>query len=85
VVLSLVCLIFSFGQYNPVDKMVHSYMGAGVGAVVSVIFVMFISVIELLVAFLQAFVFTMLTSVFLGIAIEEHHHDDHHEVAKAHH
>ena len=84
VVLSLVCLIFSFGQYNPVDKMVHSYMGAGVGAVVSVIFVLFISIIELLVAFLQAFVFTMLTSVFLGIAIEEHHHEEHH-AAEAHH
>lgn len=39
---------------------------------------LFIFVIELLVAYLQAFVFTMLSSLFIGIAVEEHAHDDHH-------
>jgi F-type H+-transporting ATPase subunit a len=31
-------------------------------------------VLELLVAFLQAFIFTMLTALFIGTAVEEHHH-----------
>ena len=37
---------------------------------------LFIMVIEILVAFLQAFIFTMLSSLFIGMAVEEH--DDHH-------
>ena len=34
----------------------------------------FIMVIEILVAFLQAFIFTMLSSLFIGMAVEEHDH-----------
>jgi len=34
--------------------------------------------LELLVAFLQAYVFTLLSSIYIGAAVEEHHHDDHH-------
>jgi F-type H+-transporting ATPase subunit a len=34
----------------------------------------FIFVIELLVAFLQAFIFTMLSSLFIGMAVVEHDH-----------
>lgn len=37
---------------------------------------LFLSIIELLVAFLQAYIFTMLTSLYFGAAVEEH--DDHH-------
>ena len=37
-------------------------------------FVVFISLIELLVGFLQAFIFTILSALFIGLAIEEHHH-----------
>ncbi|GAA4096259.1 F0F1 ATP synthase subunit A [Mucilaginibacter panaciglaebae] len=40
----------------------------------SVLFVVFMDVIELLVAFLQAYIFTMLTALFIGMAVEEHHH-----------
>ena len=36
---------------------------------------LFITVIELLVAFLQAFIFTMLSSLFIGMSVEEH--EDH--------
>lgn len=43
-------------------------------APVSVAFVLFMDVLELLVAFLQAFIFTMLTALFIGSAIEDHHH-----------
>lgn len=39
-------------------------------------FTIFISVIELLVAFLQAYIFTLLSALYIGSAVEEHHHDD---------
>ncbi|MBI3234521.1 MAG: F0F1 ATP synthase subunit A, partial [Bacteroidetes bacterium] len=48
-------------------------------SVFSVIFTLFMSCLELLVAFLQAYVFVFLSSLFFGQAIEEHHH------AEAHH
>ncbi len=40
----------------------------------SVPMALFISVLELLVAFLQAFLFTMLSALFIGAAVEEAHH-----------
>lgn len=40
---------------------------------------LFISVIEILVAFLQAFIFTMLSSLFIGMAVQDHDHAHHHE------
>ncbi len=48
--------------------------GVGVGAgvsVVSVLFSVFISLLECLVAYIQAFVFTMLTALYIGMAVEE--------------
>jgi len=39
-------------------------------------FSIFIYFLELLVAFLQAYIFTMLTSIFVGLAIGDHSHDD---------
>lgn len=41
---------------------------------ISVLLTLFISVIELLVAFLQAYIFTMLSALFIGLAVEEHDH-----------
>ncbi|WP_424492839.1 F0F1 ATP synthase subunit A [Salinimicrobium sp. GXAS 041] len=38
-------------------------------------FTIFISVIELLVAFLQAYIFTLLSALYIGAAVEEHDHD----------
>jgi F-type H+-transporting ATPase subunit a len=61
VLLSLLSLTFIF----------HSYL-AGVGAT---IFVVFINLIELLVAGIQAYVFTLFTSLYIGMAVVE---DDHH-------
>ncbi|NGF57000.1 F0F1 ATP synthase subunit A [Parapedobacter sp. SGR-10] len=58
-VLSLLCLPFVFNA--------HAVAGG------SVIFTIFISLIELLVAFIQAFIFTILSALFIGMAIEEHH------------
>lgn len=40
----------------------------------SVPMALFISVLELLVAFLQAFLFAMLSALFIGAAVEEAHH-----------
>jgi F-type H+-transporting ATPase subunit a len=62
-VLSLVCLIFIFKSVA--------------ASAVAIPFTVFISCIELLVAFLQAFIFTMLSALYIGMATEEHH-DDHH-------
>ena len=42
-------------------------------------FTLFISVIEILVAFLQAYIFTLLSALYIGMAVEEHHHGDHDE------
>jgi len=60
IVLSLIALIFIFKSIAL--------------APVSVAFVLFMDVLELLVAFLQAFIFTMLTALFIGTAVDEHHH-----------
>jgi F-type H+-transporting ATPase subunit a len=43
-------------------------------APVSGIFVLFMSVLEMLVAALQAYVFTLLSALFIGQAVEEHDH-----------
>jgi F-type H+-transporting ATPase subunit a len=37
-----------------------------------------ISTIEILVALLQAYIFTMLSALYFGSAVEEHHHDEAH-------
>ena len=61
-------LIFVFGQSgaNP---------GAAYGtAVGSTILTMFMMAIELIVALVQAFVFTILTASYIGAATEEVHH-----------
>jgi len=75
VILCVISLIFIFGALSK---------GVGVGFVpVSLVFAVFMFFLELLVAAIQAFIFTNLTAVFIGQAIEEGHaHDDAHaEVA----
>ncbi len=54
-----------------VTMAVNRYIG-GAMTVVSVFFTIFMNVLELLVAFIQAFVFTMLSSVFIGLSQPEH-------------
>ncbi len=55
----------------------------GLGIVVVVVSVAF-NLLELFVAFLQAFIFTFLTTLFIGQAISVHHHDQSHEGEAAH-
>lgn len=47
-------------------------------------FSLFINLLEVMVAFLQAFIFTMLTAIFIGLAIGDHAHHDEHDHAHAH-
>jgi F-type H+-transporting ATPase subunit a len=72
IIICLISLIFIFGALST---------GAGWGfSPLSVAFVIFIYFIELLVAFLQAYIFANLTAVFIGQAFEGGHDDtDHHE------
>ena len=65
VILGLVSLIFLFGNIN----IISAY---GV-SVISVFLVIFMSLLELLVAFIQAFVFTLLSALYFSMASEEHH------------
>lgn len=65
IILGFVGLIFIFGATNPGT----GYAVAGG----SVIFMIFMSLLELLVAFIQAYVFTLLSALYFGIATEEHH------------
>jgi len=64
IILSLVSLIFIFKSL--------------LIAPVSLAFVLFISCIELLVAALQAYVFTLLSALFIGLALEEPHTEANH-------
>jgi F-type H+-transporting ATPase subunit a len=37
-----------------------------------------LSILEILVAFLQAYIFTLLSALYFGMAVEEHHHEEAH-------
>jgi F-type H+-transporting ATPase subunit a len=70
VALGFISLIFIFSE-----------MSVAVGIAVtplSVFFYIFIGLLELLVAFIQAYVFTLLSALYFGMAVEEHHHEEHH-------
>ena len=71
IALAFFSLIFIFGEMNA---------GLGIGvSVLSLVFTVFMGALELLVAFLQAYVFTLLSAIYFGSALEEAHHaDDHH-------
>ncbi|MCQ2230528.1 MAG: F0F1 ATP synthase subunit A [Paludibacteraceae bacterium] len=67
-VLILIGLIFIFGQMAPAA-------GAGI-SVLSVLLIVFMSLLECLVCFIQAYVFTMLSAIFIGMGqVEGHSHE----------
>jgi F-type H+-transporting ATPase subunit a len=73
-IICLISLIFILGALN-------KYVGLGFSPL-SLAFTVFIYFIEILVAFLQAYIFANLTAVFIGQAFEGGHDDvDHHEDA----
>jgi F-type H+-transporting ATPase subunit a len=72
IIVSFISLIFIFGAMNAI---------AGWGfSIVSILFTVFIYLIEILVAVIQAFIFTNLTAIFIGQGFEggsnKVHHDD---------
>ncbi len=65
IVLGFFSLIFIFGNMSP---------GLGMAvSPVSVLFTIFMSMLEILVAFIQAYVFTILSAIYFGMASEEDH------------
>jgi len=57
-------------------------MGLGFGVAVPVVLgSVAITLLELFVAFLQAFIFTFLTALFIGMSVVVHHDEDHAEAA----
>jgi F-type H+-transporting ATPase subunit a len=72
IIVALVSLIFVFGNAG------NSVSGSIMGTAIAVPFTLFLSVIEVIVAFIQAFIFTILTASYIGAAIEEHHHEEKH-------
>jgi F-type H+-transporting ATPase subunit a len=73
IILSLLGLIFLANSLS------GSVTAVGIAPVV-LIFTLFLNLIELLVAFLQAYIFTLLTSMYIGSAVEDNHAMDHHGV-----
>ena len=66
IILSLISIIFIFGQ-------ISSALGIGVG-IPTLLFMIFMDLLELLVAFIQAYVFTLLSALYFGLATIEPHH-----------
>src|SRR5690606_2365787 len=77
IILSVISMIFIFGALS--EAVGWAFVP------VSLAFTIFMFFLELLVAAIQAFIFTNLTAVFIGQAIEEGHAHDHaHEDYHAH-
>ena len=77
IVIVLTLLIFIFAAVNPV--------AGGATTVVSVLFSVFMLLIDVLVSFIQAYVFTMLSTIFISLAQEhEHKEDEAKKAEKAH-
>ena len=64
VLMSIIALMFFFKSW--------------IGSSLSLGLAFFLSILEILVAFLQAYIFTMLTSLYFGAGNEEHHHEEAH-------
>ena len=75
IVLTLTLLIFIFSAVSP-------YAGGGATAV-SLLFSIFMLLIDVLVSFIQAYVFTMLSTLFIALAHEHEHEHEHNESAEA--
>ncbi|WP_370519110.1 F0F1 ATP synthase subunit A [uncultured Duncaniella sp.] len=69
IVIVLTLLIFIFAAMGPVVT--------GATAVVSIIFSVFMLLLDVLVSFIQAYVFTMLSTLFIALGQEEGHHEGH--------
>ncbi len=68
IIICLISLIFIFGEMNSIAGWGTSPIAVG--------FTVFIYFIEILVAFIQAYIFANLTAVFIGSAFEGEHHEE---------
>jgi len=66
-ILAILSFVFLF------TEMAGAAVGIGVGAIASVPLAVSISGLEIIVVLVQAYVFTLLTAVFIGMAIHVHH------------
>lgn len=64
VLMSIIALMYTFSS--------------PIGSPLSFILAFVLSILEILVALLQAYIFTMLTALYFGAAKEEHHHEEAH-------
>ena len=67
-ILSILSLVFLF-----TEMFESAAVGMGVGVAMSLPLAVGISALEIIVVMVQAYVFTLLTSVFIGMAINVHH------------
>ncbi len=68
IALGFYSLIFVFGAMVPGKE----WIGIAESPL-SIVFTIFMFMLELLVAFIQAYVFTLLSAIYFGMATEEHH------------
>lgn len=66
-------IILSFTAIIFIGWSLNAALGSGL-TVLSFVMILFMNCLEVLVAFIQAYVFTMLSAVFIGLAHPEHHH-----------
>lgn len=64
VLMSIIGMMFVF----------HNWIGSSLSFVLAFV----LAILELLVAALQAYIFTVLSALYFGMAVEEHHHDEAH-------
>ncbi|MBR1539121.1 MAG: F0F1 ATP synthase subunit A, partial [Bacteroidales bacterium] len=72
--LGVVAVVFITAKLGPAIN--------GSMSVIAVLFGVFMDILELLVAFIQAYVFTMLSSVFIGLSRQEPEHETRIETTK---
>ena len=65
-------IILSFTAIIFIGWSLNAYLGSGL-TLLSFVMMLFMNCLEFLVAFIQAYVFTMLSAVFIGLAHPEHH------------
>lgn len=66
-ILAILSFVFIFAE------MAGQFVGMGIGLAFSVPLAVAISALEIIVILVQAYVFTLLTAVFIGMAIHAHH------------
>jgi len=64
VIMSIIAMMYTFNNM--------------IGSSLSFVLAFGLSILEILVAGLQAYIFTMLTALYFGSAVEEHHHEETH-------